>query len=97
MEGSPYCLPMGDVLHERLDAAGRLMVPAEMREALGLKPGSSVTFQVENGELRISGQRHLMKDAAAYLRQFIPEGVDAVEEFLAERCLEAARDEDKYR
>lgn len=88
---------MGDVLHVKLDAAGRLLVPAEVREALGLKPGGNVVLKVENGELRITSPRRLMEKAAAYFRQFVPEGVDAVDEFIAERRREAAREDDKYR
>lgn len=84
---------MGDIIHAKLDSAGRLLVPAEVREVLGLKPGSSVALHVEKGELRIVSQREVLRRLHDLMRPLVPEGGSAVDEFIAERRAEAARDD----
>lgn len=37
----------------RLDAKGRVTIPKEMREALGIAPGAELLLQVVEGELRV--------------------------------------------
>lgn len=88
---------MGEVIHAKLDSAGRLLVPAELRESLGLLPGSTVVLRVEGDGLHIVSPYRLMEEAQAYFRQFIPDGVDGVDDFLAERRREAAREDDKHK
>lgn len=84
---------MGEITRGKLDSAGRLLVPAELRESLGLKPGSSVVLRVENGELRIVSQREVLRRIQEMLRPLVPEGVSLVDEFIAERRAEAARED----
>lgn len=36
-----------------LDAAGRLVVPKQLRETLGLRPGQPLEIRAENGRLEI--------------------------------------------
>jgi AbrB family looped-hinge helix DNA binding protein len=86
---------MGEIIHAKLDSAGRLLVPAELRESLGLRPGSTVVLRVEGDGLHIVSQYRLMEEAQAYFRQFIPEGVSLAEELIAERRREAAKDDAK--
>ena len=38
----------------RVGSGGRLVIPAEIREQLGLKEGTPVVMHVEDGELRIT-------------------------------------------
>ena len=37
----------------RLSANGRIVIPAKIREQLGVKPGDSILMEVEDGVLRI--------------------------------------------
>ncbi len=72
-----------------LGQQGRLVIPAEVRTALGLAPGDRL-------HLHISGQRLVLErqqDAAAELRGLaasIPRTRSLVEELLAERRVAAA-------
>ena len=84
---------MGDIIHTKLDSAGRLLVPSELRESLDLKPGTNVVLHVENGELHIVSQREVMRKAQALLRRYVPEGVSLVDELIAERRRETAKED----
>ncbi len=72
-----------------LGQQGRLVIPAEVRTALGLAPGDRL-------HLHVSGQRLVLErqqDAAAELRGLatsIPRSRSLVEELLAERRVAAA-------
>lgn len=72
----------------RLGKQGRLVIPAEVRAALGLSPGDRL-------HLYLSGQRLVLErqqDAAAQLRGLganIPKARSLVDELLAERRLAA--------
>lgn len=84
---------MTDPIHVKVDSAGRLLVPAELREKFGIRPGGMVVLREKEGHLQIVNQRQLMREAQAYFRQFVPEGVSLVDELIAERRREAAKEE----
>lgn len=68
---------------------GRLVIPAEVREALGLAPGDQLTLHVEDRRLVLERPA----DAAARLRGMArptPSSRSLVDELLAERRAEAA-------
>ncbi|MEQ8406518.1 MAG: AbrB/MazE/SpoVT family DNA-binding domain-containing protein [Oceanicaulis sp.] len=73
-----------------LDSAGRLVVPAQMRRALGLGCGDSVLVTLEGGELRIQSRRRALEKARAALRAELSPGVSLVDELIADRRAEAA-------
>lgn len=64
---------------------GRLVIPAAMRDQLGIKPGDSVELRIEDHELRISTRRGRIRRAQERVRQFVPEGVSLADELSAER------------
>ena len=74
-----------------LGQQGRLVIPVEVRTALGLAPGDRL-------HLHVSGQRLVLErqqDAAAELRGLaarVPRSRSLVEELLAERRTAAARE-----
>jgi AbrB family looped-hinge helix DNA binding protein len=71
---------------------GRIVIPSEIREALGIAVGDKVLFRVEDGELRISTLRARIQRAQERVRKYIPAGVSLSEELSAERR-EAAKHE----
>lgn len=71
---------------------GKLVVPAAMRRALGLKTGDTVIVGIEDGELRVRSYARQVELARAILRKYVPEGVSLVDELIAERRGEAARE-----
>ena len=75
-----------------LGAAGRLVIPVEFRRALGMKPGDRLMVTCVDNELRIHTQREGIRRAREIVRSFVPEGVSLVDELIAERRREAARE-----
>ena len=76
-------------LRTKLGEKGRLVIPAEMREALGMKPGDTISLRVEDHELRITTMRNRIRRAQARARLYIEPGVSLADELIAERREEA--------
>jgi len=76
----------------RMSEKGRIVIPAEIRKALGMAAGSTLDLRVEDGELRISTLRRRIRRAQERVRKYIPAGVSLSEELSAERR-EAAKHE----
>lgn len=76
----------------RLDDDGRLTIPDELKEAVGLKQGHVFTLLVDDGEIHIIPARTAIRKAQEAYRQLFPNGGGTVDEFIAERRAEAARE-----
>ncbi len=76
----------------RVDGQGRIVIPADLRRALGIKEGERVIVRLEDGELRITTIDHAIRQAQQMVRQYIPPGHSLVDELIAERRAEAARE-----
>jgi AbrB family looped-hinge helix DNA binding protein len=76
----------------RLGPEGRVVIPAPIREALGLKEGDVLFARLEGGEVKFLTPRAAMMRAQAIVRSFVPEGVSLAEELIADRRREAARE-----
>jgi AbrB family looped-hinge helix DNA binding protein len=76
----------------RVGEKGRIVIPAEMREALGLTAGGVLDLRVVDGELRISTRESRLRRAQEWVRQVVPPGVSLADELSAERR-EAAKHE----
>ena len=69
----------------RLDSAGRIVIPAEVRKKMGVKPGCEVVLEYEDGELKVFTVDHSIRKAQDLVCKYIPPGVSLVDELLAER------------
>lgn len=76
----------------KMSEGGRVVVPVEVRRALGLQEGDTVMIELADGEARLYSRREQLRRAQALIRQYIPEGATVVDEFLAERRAEAERE-----
>lgn len=76
----------------KIDNAGRIVIPAEMRAAMMVKPGDMVTAQVTNGEFRIVSPHVALLRAQAIVRKVVPPDVSLVDELIADRREEARRE-----
>ena len=76
----------------RVNENGRVVIPAALREALGIKVGDEVVLRVQDGELRITTQQSCIQRAQRRARQYVEPGTSLVDELLAERR-EAAKHE----
>jgi AbrB family looped-hinge helix DNA binding protein len=90
-EQKPPATSTSAVAHVELGAAGRLVIPAAMRTALGMKPGDKLTVRLEDDQLSVytamAGIRRVQKRLGPYLPK------DAVDQFLRSKRQEAAKEE----
>lgn len=72
---------------------GRLVLPAAVRAELGIKPGTRMLLSTEpDGSLRLRPYRVLAEQARGLLAELAPADQSMVDELLAERRREAARE-----
>jgi AbrB family looped-hinge helix DNA binding protein len=76
----------------KLNANGRVVIPAPVRRALDLRPGDELIMRVEDGELRLSTRRQALARARRMIRQYIPEDVDLTQSLIDDRRKEAERE-----
>jgi AbrB family looped-hinge helix DNA binding protein len=83
--------------HVKLADAGRLVIPAALRREMGVEPGDDLLLRVEDGELRVIGRMQAIRRIQARAQQFKKPGESVVDEFIAEREAEAAKEAEEYR
>lgn len=71
---------------------GRIVIPAEIRQAMGIRVGDLVEMRFDNYELRVSTRRARIRRAQEWARKVIPPGISLADELSAERR-EAAKHE----
>jgi AbrB family looped-hinge helix DNA binding protein len=64
---------------------GRLVIPADFRNALGIQSGDTVILSYQDNQLRVETLRSRIRRAQERVRQLVPEGVSLSEELSAER------------
>ncbi|GIL01712.1 MAG: hypothetical protein BroJett030_16110 [Alphaproteobacteria bacterium] len=82
----------GQSFQLRIESSGRLVVPAELREAMELGPDGRVTARVVDGELRLVTPSVALRKLREMARKLVPDGRSMVDEFIAEKREEAARE-----
>ena len=73
----------------RLGEGGRIVIPAEYRQALGLNVGDEVILRLEDGQVRIMTLRQAIKRAQELVSRYVPQERSLADELIAERRLEA--------
>jgi AbrB family looped-hinge helix DNA binding protein len=76
----------------RLDKQGRLVIPVEIRKLLDIRPGEVVTLVVEDGDLKVRSIQEGIRRAQAIAGRYTKGRTGLVDEFIAERRREAARE-----
>ena len=71
---------------------GTLVIPAILRRELGIAVGDTVLVEIVDGELRVRPRKMDLKNARRILRQLVPQDVSLVDELIADRRAESARD-----
>ncbi|MBM3557253.1 MAG: AbrB/MazE/SpoVT family DNA-binding domain-containing protein [Alphaproteobacteria bacterium] len=84
-------------IRAKLGAQGRVVIPASVRAAVGLKPGDEILISVEDEGVRIATVLANLRRAQAIARPFRPKRGSAVDQFLASRRREALAEERKRR
>jgi antitoxin component of MazEF toxin-antitoxin module len=71
---------------------GAVALPAAFLEALGVAEGDQVQLALEGDRVRVLSRAAAIRDVQRVVRRYVPEGVSLVDELLAERRAEAARE-----
>lgn len=77
----------------RLGPGGQVVIPAPVRQALGLKEGDTLFISVEDGEIHLLTIPAAVRKAQAIVRQFVPPGVSLVDELLEDRRREVEHEQ----
>src|SRR4051812_8848736 len=81
----------------RLAAGGRIVIPAEVRQLLGLKVGEELLLTRDEVGFRLTTYPQAIRQAQSLFAKLKGEGESVVEELLRERRDEAAREEREFR
>lgn len=76
----------------KLGEGGRIVLPVGFRKALGLCVGDDVFIERDGCEIRLYSRDGAISKVQANLRRYVPEGVSLVDELIAERRAETARE-----
>lgn len=76
----------------KVTEGGRIVIPAKLRQALGIEIGENVTLSVKDNALQITTQKEALRRIQALVRQHVPEGVSLVDELIKDRREEAANE-----
>jgi len=89
----PETLPDGTVRYFLvLGAKGRVLLPADMRAAMGLEEGDVITGWLKDGELRMHSHLHGLRKIQTEASSMAKGSVYASDELIAERRAEAAKE-----
>jgi AbrB family looped-hinge helix DNA binding protein len=79
----------------RVDAAGRVVIPADIRQHLGIEPGQELILSEESLGIRLQTFQQAVKTAQAAFAPYKTPGVSVVDELIRERREEARREYDQ--
>ena len=80
----------------RMAAGGRIVIPADVRQELGVKEGDELLLTREPSGIRITTVEQTVREVQAFFAQFKKPGESVVDEFLEERREEAAKEEREF-
>ncbi|MHB8621133.1 MAG: AbrB/MazE/SpoVT family DNA-binding domain-containing protein [Chloroflexota bacterium] len=76
----------------RMGNQGRIVIPSELRQALGIVSGDKLVARVEDGRLVLETRESMTAGIRKLFRDKVPEGVSLADELIAERRAEARRE-----
>jgi len=79
----------------RISSNGRIVIPAAIRQQLGVKPGDSILMDVEDSVLKLESYPSRIARIQRELAQYIAPGVSLADELVAERRAEARREQEE--
>jgi AbrB family looped-hinge helix DNA binding protein len=75
----------------RVGPQGRIVIPAHIRKALGIRPGEILIARVEDGRLVLETREQIVARLQSWFAQ-VPPDVSLADELIAERREEARRE-----
>jgi AbrB family looped-hinge helix DNA binding protein len=80
------------VFRARVDASGRIVLPSESRLRKEVREGDTILVEEDSKGLHLRTIEDAVREAQAYFRSVIPSNVSLIDELIAERREEAARE-----
>jgi AbrB family looped-hinge helix DNA binding protein len=77
----------------KMSDGGRVVIPAEIRNSMGLKEGDTILWELRGGEAVLTTRLAQMREAQAMVRQYVPANISLADELITDRRAENARDE----
>ena len=78
----------------RVGNQGRIVIPAELRQALGIASGEKLIARVEDGRLILETKESITASLQKLFRDAVPKSVSLADELIAERRAEARWEEE---
>lgn len=80
----------------RINENGRIVIPVEIRQKLGFKPGDTLYLTAKGENLQIESHRARIRHIQESLRRLIPPDRLLSDELIAERREEARREMEEW-
>lgn len=78
--------------HVTMGSNGRIVIPASIRNQIGMPQGGSFVAHVENGEVRLEPIAHAIARVQALLDEHVPNDVSLARELSSERRAAAEKE-----
>ena len=79
-------------VNTKVTEGGRIVIPAKLRQILGIEIGENVTLSVKDNMLQITTRKEALRRLQTLVRRHVPEGVSLVDELIQDRREEAAKE-----
>ena len=79
----------------KVNENGRILIPAAIREQMGVKTGDDLVLTLEDGVLRVESYQAIIRKIQEEMQQYKKPGVLVSEELIAERREEARREREE--
>ena len=80
------------MIQMKVSDGGRVVIPVEIRQSMGLKEGDMVLWEVRDDVAILTTRLAQLRQAQALVRQFVPQAVSLTDELIAERRSENVSD-----
>lgn len=81
--------------HVKLGTDSRFVLPATLRQSIGVKPGDTLVIESDGDSLLVRSRDAVLREDQDYFRQFAGRET-VINELIADRRAEAARDEAEF-
>jgi AbrB family looped-hinge helix DNA binding protein len=81
-----------EIYRAKVDPAGRVVIPAEVRDRLGIACGDQVILRAQHDGVRIETFRQALRRAQRYFAQLPKEEISVTDELIRNRREEASRE-----
>ncbi len=81
------------MIQTKVSDGGRVVIPIEIRQSMSIKEGDVILWDFQDGVATLTTRRTQLKEAQAMVRKFVPKEVSLVDQMIADRRAENARDE----